>query len=45
VAFWVRRQVSVLVGELYVLGIRALMPIHVICAGLQAINLVRVSLR
>lgn len=35
-------QVSAFVGELYVLGLRAIMPIHVICAGFQAINYVKV---
>lgn len=35
-------QVPQLVGELYVLGLRAIMPIHVICAGFQAINYVKV---
>ena len=34
---------SVLINELFVLLLRVLMPIHVICAVLQAINLSKVS--
>jgi RsiW-degrading membrane proteinase PrsW (M82 family) len=34
---------SVLISELFVLLLRVLMPIHVICAVLQAINLSKVS--